>query len=384
MDGVLSVIQVILFFAVPILLGLAITVTIRKNKKEMTIFWVMFAVTGVMLFGMLVYNMQHTNQRELIHSFFDQSETTTSTVTEVTTSAEESAKEEPTVQNVLTASFDNMEVTYCHEEYDTYVKDFAAILSFGEEYNIDDIGCRAMAVMFIMDKLDVTDYQLIIGATGLSLSSAIFFEDGEISYVTGLSSDIWQDMTNNAEYDRVVEEMQNILEQWAQTDEDVTTSTTTAISQESSPETQEPDNVPIEYLSALKKAESYSENLHMSKADIYDQLVSKYGGGFSEEAAQWAMEHLVADWYANALAKAESYNENLHMSKADLYDQLVSEYGGQFTPEEARLCRKPNTTTTSQSPWQKKSACSSAMKRASSFGNTSFPWKKRGTARRWL
>lgn len=98
----------------------------------------------------------------------------------------------------------------------------------------------------------------------------------------------------------------------------------------------EDDSIPTEYKSALKKAESYSQLMHMSKAAIYDQLVSEYGEQFSEEAAQYAMDNLVADWNANALAKAESYSETMHMSKAGIYDQLTSEYGEQFTAEEAQ------------------------------------------------
>ena len=87
---------------------------------------------------------------------------------------------------------------------------------------------------------------------------------------------------------------------------------------------------------ALRKAESYSDNLHMSKAGIYDQLTSEYGEGFTAEEAQYAIEHIVADWNANALEKAKSYQNNLHMSKSAIYDQLTSEYGEQFTAEEAQ------------------------------------------------
>ncbi len=56
--------------------------------------------------------------------------------------------------------------------------------------------------------------------------------------------------------------------------------------------------------------------MHMSKAAIYDQLVSEYGEQFSEEAAQYAIDNLVADWNANALAKAEDYAKTMQMSKA--------------------------------------------------------------------
>lgn len=94
--------------------------------------------------------------------------------------------------------------------------------------------------------------------------------------------------------------------------------------------------VPSEYKSALKKADTYSSLMHMSKAAIYDQLVSEYGEQFSEDAAQYAIDNLTADWKANALAKAESYQEMMSMSPRAIYDQLVSEYGEKFTAEEAQ------------------------------------------------
>ncbi len=96
------------------------------------------------------------------------------------------------------------------------------------------------------------------------------------------------------------------------------------------------EDVPREYRSALKKAETYGDMMHMSKAAIYNQLVSEYGEQFSEEAAQYAMENVVIDWNANALAKAESYSDMMHMSKAAIYDQLTSEFGEQFTADEAQ------------------------------------------------
>lgn len=91
-----------------------------------------------------------------------------------------------------------------------------------------------------------------------------------------------------------------------------------------------------EYKNALKKAESYSKTLHMSKVGIYKQLTSEYGEKFPEDAAQYAIDNMEADWNANALEKAKSYQESMSMSKEAIYDQLVSEYGEQFTPEEAQ------------------------------------------------
>ena len=95
-------------------------------------------------------------------------------------------------------------------------------------------------------------------------------------------------------------------------------------------------SVPKEYVTALRKAESYSNLMHMSKAAIYDQLVSEYGENYSAEAAQYAVDNIQADWNANALAKARDYQELMNMSPAAIYDQLISEYGEQFTPEEAQ------------------------------------------------
>ena len=96
-------------------------------------------------------------------------------------------------------------------------------------------------------------------------------------------------------------------------------------------------NVTQEYLNALNRGLSYAQNLHMSKKGVYDQLTSPYGGNFSEDAAQYAIDNMTTiDWNANALAKAQSYYKNLSMSKSEVYEQLISEYGGQFTTSEAQ------------------------------------------------
>ena len=97
----------------------------------------------------------------------------------------------------------------------------------------------------------------------------------------------------------------------------------------------EEDNIPKEYKSALKKAQTYSNIMHMSKAGLYNQLTSEYGEQFTAEAAQYAIDNVNADWSANALAKAKDY-DMMRMSKAGLFDQLTSEYGEQFTAEEAQ------------------------------------------------
>ena len=97
-----------------------------------------------------------------------------------------------------------------------------------------------------------------------------------------------------------------------------------------------PKPIPQEYLNALAQAEDYNEYIPMSKKALYDQLTSEYGGKFGNDAAQYAIDNINADWKANALSEAKTYYEDMHMSKAAVYDQLISEYGGKYTAAEAQ------------------------------------------------
>jgi len=101
------------------------------------------------------------------------------------------------------------------------------------------------------------------------------------------------------------------------------------------PEPEPEPDVPAEYRSALTKAKTYADAMHMSKAGVYEQLVSEYGENFSAEAAQYAIDNVEADWKANAVAKANVYQDDMAMSPDAIREQLVSEYGEQFTAEEA-------------------------------------------------
>jgi tetrahydromethanopterin S-methyltransferase subunit G len=94
--------------------------------------------------------------------------------------------------------------------------------------------------------------------------------------------------------------------------------------------------LPKEYENALYKADSYANDLHLSKKDVYDQLTSKDGENFSSDAAQYAIDNVQADWNNNALIKARSYQNDLHMSINDIYEQLTASYGEQFTSSEAQ------------------------------------------------
>src|SRR5699024_11580073 len=96
-----------------------------------------------------------------------------------------------------------------------------------------------------------------------------------------------------------------------------------------------------------------SDTMHMSKQGIFDQLTSEYGAQFSEEAAQYAIDNVEADWNENALESAKTYSDLMHMSTQGIYDQLTSEHADQFTAEEAQYAidnRDADRTATTAEP----------------------------------
>ena len=88
-----------------------------------------------------------------------------------------------------------------------------------------------------------------------------------------------------------------------------------------------------EYSAALGKAKSYNSLFHMSKKRMYRQLISDFDK-FSNDAAQYAVDHLEADYKYNALFNAKNYRKLFNMSKSRLINQLTSSIDG-FTEEEA-------------------------------------------------
>ena len=116
---------------------------------------------------------------------------------------------------------------------------------------------------------------------------------------------------------------------------DVSKSDSSQKKESSKPAAPSTPSVPTEYKAALAKAKSYSDFMHMSKQGIYDQLTSEYGEKFPEDAAQYAIDNLNADYNKNALEKAKDYQKNLNMSTESIREQLTSEYGEKFTEEEA-------------------------------------------------
>ena len=93
------------------------------------------------------------------------------------------------------------------------------------------------------------------------------------------------------------------------------------------------DDSNSEYSAALGKAKSYNSLFHMSKKRMYSQLTSDFDK-FSNDEAQYAIDHLKADYKYNALFNAKNYRKLFNMSKSGLFNQLTSFADG-FTEEEA-------------------------------------------------
>lgn len=71
--------------------------------------------------------------------------------------------------------------------------------------------------------------------------------------------------------------------------------TTTSNSSSTTSSSEIPSGATTEQTNALRKAEFYSNVMHMSKASIYNQLTYEYGEKFSAEDGQWAVDNLKAD-----------------------------------------------------------------------------------------
>ena len=96
------------------------------------------------------------------------------------------------------------------------------------------------------------------------------------------------------------------------------------------------DNVPEEYKSALKKAKSYTDEMNLSKARLYEMLTVSdyYNHYFSAEAAQYAVDNVGVDWKESALKRAKIYRNVASLSTEAIYDELL--IGMEYTEEETQ------------------------------------------------
>lgn len=98
----------------------------------------------------------------------------------------------------------------------------------------------------------------------------------------------------------------------------------------SSPEKKaEPEKGTKTQQQALRAAEDYLDMLAFSKKGLQQQLeYDKH----TKADAQWAVEHVDADWMEQAVKAAQSYLDVMSFSEEGLVDQLVNDG---FTKEQA-------------------------------------------------
>ena len=224
----------------------------------------------------------------------------------------------------VSSSYDVFDVTDAGQ-IDDFVDGFSSSLDGFEEidhYNSQDNGIDFLVLDFNGKESDIN----ITGRAYVFCSNGLFY-----GFLYGDNYTDIRTQSHMRDFEEVIKSIEFIAA--TPTEEPLPSPSAT---EEPTPEETADPSVPIEYLSALEKAKDYSELMHMSKKGLYDQLTSEYGEQFSEEAAQYAVDNVNADWNANALESAKSYSENMHMSKQGIYDQLISEYGEQFTEEEAQ------------------------------------------------
>ena len=93
------------------------------------------------------------------------------------------------------------------------------------------------------------------------------------------------------------------------------------------------EEVPRSHEIALEEAQRQVdlEVIGMSKEGIRESLTRDQGAAYSEEAAEYAVENVEADWFAEAVEAAEFDGGNYILSPSGMENRL-REWG--FTPEE--------------------------------------------------
>jgi hypothetical protein len=88
---------------------------------------------------------------------------------------------------------------------------------------------------------------------------------------------------------------------------------------------------------AIQSAQSYlSEGTGFSYKGLVHQLDSKYGEGFPEAVAAFAVNYLHVNWYAQAVQSAKSYkSDGMGFSCSSMIQQLSSSSGENFTHAQA-------------------------------------------------
>ena len=85
----------------------------------------------------------------------------------------------------------------------------------------------------------------------------------------------------------------------------------------------------------MELAETYNASLHLSKQGLYEHLLNYDKITITEAEAQYAIDHIDADFKENAVKTAIAYRDYMGMSGQEIYDMLQSDTS-KFTLEEAQ------------------------------------------------
>ena len=95
---------------------------------------------------------------------------------------------------------------------------------------------------------------------------------------------------------------------------------------------------------ALEAASSFIEQKAFSRQGLLNQLTSSYGSQFTLKEATAAVDYLeeneLVDWNAEAVEAAKSFSDITNLTKQDLYNQLTSKQGAGFTKAQAEYALK--------------------------------------------
>lgn len=108
-----------------------------------------------------------------------------------------------------------------------------------------------------------------------------------------------------------------------------------AAAPEPEPEPEPEPALTVSQQNAIASAQDYLSFQAFSKRGLIDQLSSRYGEGFPEADAVFAVNHIEVDWYEQAVKSAKDYLSFQSFSRSGLIRQLDSNYGEGFTHDQA-------------------------------------------------
>jgi hypothetical protein len=86
---------------------------------------------------------------------------------------------------------------------------------------------------------------------------------------------------------------------------------------------------------AIEAAEQYLQMGSFSRLGLIQQLDSSSGNGFPESVAEFAVNHVKANWDQQAAEAAKGYMQQGGFSYSSMVQQLDSPYGNDFTYSQA-------------------------------------------------